>query len=124
VTIPTAQLTAIIGPVASGKSTFLKALLGEIPVSQGSVRVRTNSNIAFCDQTPWLLNASARDNVIGYSHTDNIWYDTVIQACCLEADFESFPDGDASIIGTKGITLSGGQKQRLVRTNSAMPLDI
>ena len=36
-------------------------------------------------------------------------------ACNLADDIASFPDGDQSMVGSKGITLSGGQKARLVR---------
>jgi ATP-binding cassette subfamily C (CFTR/MRP) protein 1 len=49
-----AQLTLLVGPVASGKSTLLKALLGETPCSKGFVQVMT-PKIAWCEQTPWLI---------------------------------------------------------------------
>ncbi len=48
------KFVAIVGPVGSGKSTLLKALLEEIPFSEGIVR-RT-STVAFCDQNPCLDN--------------------------------------------------------------------
>ena len=48
------QLTLLIGAVASGKTTLLKALLGEVPSSKGFVYVK-NTEAAFCDQTPWLV---------------------------------------------------------------------
>lgn len=44
-------------------------------------------------------------------------YKAVIFACDLEEDISHFPDGDQSLIGSKGITLSGGQKQRIVSSN-------
>jgi ABC-type multidrug transport system fused ATPase/permease subunit len=48
------NLTLLIGPVASGKSTLLKALLGETPSSKGFVYVST-LEAAWCEQTPWLI---------------------------------------------------------------------
>lgn len=52
--IQKANLTMIIGPVASGKSTLLKAMLGETPSSKGFVYVSTKE-CAWCDQTAWLI---------------------------------------------------------------------
>lgn len=37
ISIPRAQLTAIVGPIASGKSTLCSAILGETVVSRGQV---------------------------------------------------------------------------------------
>ncbi|KAE9374191.1 canalicular multispecific organic anion transporter 1 [Stipitochalara longipes BDJ] len=105
-------LTMIIGPVACGKSTLLKALLGETPSSQGFVYVST-TEMAFCDQTPWLINGSIQKNILGFSNFDGPWYNAVLHACALEEDLSNFPMGDQSLVGSKGITLSGGQKQRL-----------
>lgn len=53
VKIKRAQLTLLVGPIASGKSTLLKAILGETPSSKGFVYV-SESEVAYCDQTPWL----------------------------------------------------------------------
>ena len=47
------QQLIVVGPVASGKSTLLKALLGELPISSGEVNVFDKS-IAYCGQTPWI----------------------------------------------------------------------
>lgn len=47
------QLAIIIGPVASGKSTLLKGILGETPVASGLVQLRT-SKISWCHQSVWL----------------------------------------------------------------------
>jgi ATP-binding cassette subfamily C (CFTR/MRP) protein 1 len=112
--IKSSQLSMIIGPVACGKSTLLKALLGETPSSQGFVYVST-TEVAFCDQTPWLINGSVQKNILGFSNFDGPWYNAVVHASGLEEDLDTFPTGDQSLVGSKGITLSGGQKQRLVR---------
>lgn len=107
------DIIMICGPVACGKSTLLKALLGETSNSKGFVYVSSLS-VAYCDQTPWLINASIQKNILGFSSFDTKWYDAVIHACMLEEDIAIFPDGDQTLVGSNGITLSGGQKQRLV----------
>ncbi|KAI5463411.1 P-loop containing nucleoside triphosphate hydrolase protein [Mariannaea sp. PMI_226] len=106
------QFVLLLGPVASGKSTLLKGLLGEVPNSTGTIRLGSK-NLSWCDQEPWLLNKSIRDNIIGYSHFEPNFYDLVVQACDLERDFQQLPDRDMTIVGSKGLALSGGQKQRV-----------
>lgn len=97
----------IIGPVGCGKSTLLKAILGEITVSNGIIEV-ASLDIAYCDQTPWIINGTLRDNVIAFSSFESKWYNTVIHACALDVDIAYLPDGDSSNLGSKGLTLSGG----------------
>lgn len=48
------QLALLIGPVASGKTTLLKGLLGEVPHSKGKVSLASNS-LSWCEQTPWIM---------------------------------------------------------------------
>lgn len=61
-----AQMLFIVGPVASGKSTLLRALLGELPIASGNVDIFDKS-IAYCDQTPWISvgtsNPSRKTNI-------------------------------------------------------------
>ncbi|KAH8200433.1 hypothetical protein TruAng_005396 [Truncatella angustata] len=106
------HLTIVVGPVGCGKSTLLKGLLGETPRISGDVFV-PSSKIAFCDQTPWIINGFIKDNVVAASELDEAWYHSVINACALEVDMRKMPDGDQTIVGSKGVKLSGGQKQRL-----------
>lgn len=112
-TVPASKLTVIIGPVGSGKSTLLKAVLGETPVSEGSILLSTRE-MSFCDQTPWLTNQTLQANITAFSKYDASWYSSVIRACALDQDLAQLPEGDQSMVGSKGITLSGGQKQRVV----------
>jgi ATP-binding cassette subfamily C (CFTR/MRP) protein 1 len=52
--VPPSSVVMITGPVACGKSTLLKGLLGETPLSEGQVEVST-SDVAWCEQSPWLM---------------------------------------------------------------------
>jgi ABC-type bacteriocin/lantibiotic exporter with double-glycine peptidase domain len=108
------SLTVVVGPVGSGKSTFCKALLGETPISEGSVTANLGrGHVGFCDQTAFLSNGSIRDNIIGFSPYDSQRYTEVINATALDVDFTTLSQGDRTNVGSDGITLSGGQKQRV-----------
>lgn len=109
------SIAMVVGPIGSGKSTFLKSLLGETVQVSGTVSL-TATDIAFCDQTPWLMNATIRDNILAQSGDyDEAWYNTVIEACDLNTDLATFDNASDTIVGDRGLKLSGGQKQRMVR---------
>ncbi|SPN96674.1 related to multidrug resistance protein [Cephalotrichum gorgonifer] len=113
-TIPAGQLTMIVGPVASGKSTFCHALLGEVPYVSGEVIVDAHpQGIGFCEQSPFLLNATLKENIVGYSSFDQAKYDEIIEATRLSTDISLMPEGHDTKIGSNGMILSGGQKQRV-----------
>jgi ATP-binding cassette subfamily C (CFTR/MRP) protein 1 len=69
VKIKSNQLTMVVGPVANGKLTMLKAILGELRLTLGTVTV-TSKEIPYCDQSPWLRNATGRKNIVGFSSFD------------------------------------------------------
>ncbi|KAH0431618.1 ABC transporter [Colletotrichum camelliae] len=106
------HLTVILGPVGCGKSTILKAILGEATIFNGSVWI-SSKELAYCDQSPWVSNGSVRENIVSGADFDAAWYNTVIHACALQVDLLQLSDGDATNVGSKGVSLSGGQKQRL-----------
>ncbi|KAI0839686.1 ABC multidrug transporter [Hypoxylon sp. FL0890] len=112
--IPRGSLTMVVGPIASGKSSLCKALLGEIPYHRGTVAMATKfPRVGYCDQTPFLSNGSIRDNIVGYSTFDAERYAEVIDGTMLHVDLETLPQADKTNVGSNGITLSGGQKQRV-----------
>ena len=110
--LPRSSITFVVGPIASGKSTLCRALLGEIPYAQGTVALRSD-RLGYCDQTPFLVNASIKANIVGFSSFGSSRYADVLQATMLAEDLRSLPAGDSTNIGTKGISLSGGQRQRV-----------
>ncbi|KAK6200466.1 P-loop containing nucleoside triphosphate hydrolase protein [Scheffersomyces amazonensis] len=108
------ELTCIVGKTGSGKTSLLRCFLGEIPIKQKSgSSVSFNGSIAYCSQSPWIINASVKENILfGYKYNKKLYWKT-LEACQLVADLEVLPDGDKTIVGEKGISLSGGQKARL-----------
>lgn len=104
----------IVGPVGAGKTTLVKAIMGELRCDRGDIYI-SPTRISYCSQSPWLSNCTIRQNICGeggdFSQPKDMeWYHTVIQACALEADIARFPNGDKTMVGSKGVILSGGQK--------------
>ena len=112
------SLTAITGPIGCGKSTVLKSLLSEETQEDCPY---PSKDIAYCGQTPWIHDGTVRDNIIGQSELDNMWYEDVIRSCELNVDISRMLEGDATVVGSRGLKLSGGQKQRIV--SEAVNLD-
>ncbi|KAK4201212.1 putative ABC transporter [Triangularia verruculosa] len=110
--VPWRQLTMVVGPVGCGKSVLLQSILGEIPSLSGSVHLSSTS-IAYCSQSPWHMNGTIREAILGTAEYDPKWYATVLRACALGRDLKELPNGDSSRIGSGGIALSGGQSQRI-----------
>jgi len=110
------SLTMVVGTVASSKSTFAKALLGEVPFHGGQVLIRPavlKEGTSYCDQEPVITNGTIRENILGFETFNANWYEEVVRACQLSQDFGALPDGDQSLVGSKGQTLSGGQRKRV-----------
>lgn len=122
------QLSVIIGPTGAGKTSLLMALLGEMTILKGKVFLPGSSNsgslivdpvtgytdsVAYCAQSPWLLDATIRENILFGSAYDNSRYEACLDACALRRDIDILEKGEFTQVGEKGITLSGGQKQRI-----------
>jgi len=105
------ELTCIVGRVGAGKSSMLGAMLGDLYKIKGEVVMRGVP--AYVAQSPWIMNASVRENVIFGHRWDPTFYDKTIKACALTDDFAILPDGDQTEVGERGISLSGGQKARV-----------
>lgn len=118
--MPWQSVTMVVGPVGCGKSTLLLALLGEVPILAGSVRLGSTS-VAYCAQKPWHMNGTVRQAIVGSAQFDENWYTRVVRACALVRDFTELPMGDSTQLGSGGTAISGGQSQRIVRPPRSSP---
>ncbi|KAJ1870565.1 ABC transporter C member 13 [Coemansia sp. RSA 990] len=110
-TIKSGEFVVVVGPVGQGKSSLLSAICGEMPIVNGKGCVY--GKIGYVSQSPWIMNASFRENILFGNGYDEARYNQVILACALTDDISELPGGDATEIGFKGVNLSGGQKARL-----------
>jgi ABC-type bacteriocin/lantibiotic exporter with double-glycine peptidase domain len=126
--IPRNKVSVVMGPVGCGKSTFLRALLGELSFD-GELIMNCGGAAAFSEQDPWMPNETVNEFITGQLGNsdagngsepisglsyDKDWYRAVVRACQLEKDVNTWPKGDETVLGSKGAAMSGGQKQRLV----------
>lgn len=130
--MPTKGLTVISGKTGSGKSLLLASMLGEADILHGVIKTPQpptlaerfdehandanwviDSAIAYVSQTPWIENATIRDNILFGLPYNESRYRKVIHACALKKDLDMLTDGEFTDIGANGINLSGGQKWRV-----------
>ncbi len=114
------QIIGVTGPVACGKSTLGKALVGEVPYS-GSIRVdgrelREMSHrergclISYMGHEPELISDTLAENIrLGEPGE----LGPVLRAVCLDGEVRRMPQGTDTPVGSGGIRLSGGQQARV-----------
>lgn len=116
-TFPSVGLSVIEGPTASGKSSLLAALLGEMRRTAGNQSIPKFGKegqclFSFAGQVPWVeAGKSVKNNILFITPYEEHRYDMVVQACALKDDFQEWQDGDETRISKE--TLSGGQKARI-----------
>lgn len=111
VDIARGQLVMIDGKVGSSKSALARALIGELELVSGSVAVVDSK--AYVAQTPSIWGMTLRENVVFGQAYDAERYRSTLEACALDVDIASLPDGDQTRLGERGVTLSGGTKMRV-----------
>lgn len=107
------ELVCIEGPVGSGKTALLNALLGNLKRTAGTVSMEDkNAGFGYVSQVPWLQRGTIRENICWGSCFDESRYQAVISCCALAEDIEKL-GGDTVGVGEGGRTLSGGQRARV-----------
>lgn len=108
------EVIAVVGGVGCGKTSLINAVLGELRLLTGKTEVK--GTLAYFSQSPFIMNASVRDNIL-FAHVnepvDEDLYQRALDCCALRHDLSLLADGDQTEIGERGITLSGGQKARV-----------
>ncbi|XP_074603997.1 ATP-binding cassette subfamily C member 4-like [Brevipalpus obovatus] len=105
------ELLIVIGPVGSGKTSLLLALLGEIPLDVEKLALK--GKIGYVSQDIWTINASFKENIVlGKPFIPNK-YAEVTRVSHLIQDIDLLPLKDKTMVGEHGLALSGGQKVRL-----------
>uniref|UniRef100_A0AAF5PL34 ABC transporter n=1 Tax=Wuchereria bancrofti TaxID=6293 RepID=A0AAF5PL34_WUCBA len=105
------ELLGICGPVGSGKTALLTAIVGHLAPKDGSLNV--SGQAAFITQTPWILNQTVQSNILFGLPMNTSRYYKAITVCELTKDLETMKTGDQTEIGERGVTISGGQKARI-----------
>lgn len=85
------ELVAVVGGVGSGKSSLLNAILGEVRELSGKTQVY--GSLAYFAQTPFVLNATLKANIL-FSHVDEpideAKYQRALECCALGPDLGTF----------------------------------
>ncbi|KAH9255381.1 hypothetical protein BASA81_006500 [Batrachochytrium salamandrivorans] len=105
------QLVAVVSRIGGGKSSFIKAMLGEMDQVQG--KYVQHGTISYASQSAFILNGTLKENILFGEKYDEDRYLQVLEVCDLLSDLERFVGGDKIVIGEKGVNLSGGQQARL-----------
>lgn len=119
------QITALVGPTGSGKSSIIGLIPRFYDVNSGSVTVdgrdvreidldSLRSQVGIVMQDSFLFSMTIREN-IAYGNPHATFEQ--IEAAARAAQAHNFileqEEGYETVIGERGVTLSGGQKQRL-----------
>ncbi|XP_048588673.1 ATP-binding cassette sub-family C member 4 [Nematostella vectensis] len=105
------NLFMVTGPSCAGKSSLLMCLLGELPLTSGTVNVQ--GRVSYAPQKTWIFPGSVRENILFGQQYDESKYKRVIMACALEMDLASFPKGDATVVGDRCGTLSESRRAKI-----------
>ncbi|MDM7515457.1 thiol reductant ABC exporter subunit CydC [Lentilactobacillus sp. TOM.63] len=123
-TIHPGEKVALLGPSGTGKSTFLKLLVGDLIPNDGQIlangkdvsslqKVRS-SLFGILDQQPYLFDTTVMNNVrLGNTNATDDEIKDAIAAVGLKDLIESLPDQYDIEVQEAGKRFSGGERQRL-----------
>ena len=116
------EVLGLTGRSGAGKSTLLALLLRQLPPPPGSILLGgepiedlplevVRRAFAWVPQDGFLFSRSLAENVaMGQSSGD---VREALRQAGLDPDLDRLPEGEATVVGERGLTLSGGQRQRV-----------
>lgn len=118
------ETVALVGATGSGKSTLLEAIAGLTPAESGSIRLdgtdiadiggdELHEKVALVFQEAFLFADSVAENLGLQRRSSPEGISAALAAAAAEDFVAALPEGQATVVGERGVTLSGGQRQRL-----------
>lgn len=126
ITIKEKERIGIVGYSGSGKSTFMRLILGMHEINKGRILIDGHDisqiskssllqAISMIPQNPYLFNRSILENIqFGNEHST---FEDILQVSkmvCMDEFINSLPNKYDTSVGEKGTLLSGGQRQRIL----------
>lgn len=117
--------TAIVGPIAAGKSQLLYMLSGLLEPSSGSVlydgiaisayeQAYFHNTVGLVFQESVIFNTTIRENIAFNTTGTKESFEKAVATAELAEFVHALPDGFETIVSERGSNLSGGQKQRIM----------
>lgn len=119
------ETIGIVGKTGSGKTTFIKQLLREYPLTKGRLQLSgvnieeqkkesVRNWIGYVPQEQFLFSRTVRENILfANDKASEEELEKAIELADFKKDLELLPEGLETLVGEKGVALSGGQKQRI-----------
>ncbi len=119
------QRTALVGSSGSGKSTVFAALLGFVPLREGSAEWdgaplsgfdphSLREQLAWVPQEPVMFSGTLRHNLLlGRPDADEPALWEALRRAHADGFVRELPEGLDQPVGERGSQLSGGQRQRI-----------
>jgi len=123
--VPAGQLTMLVGPTGSGKTTTADLIIGLIRPEAGEVWVDSvplhdldmkawRSMVGYVPQELFLFHDTVLRNVtLGDSKFSSEEAEAMLRVTGAWEFVAALPDGIHSVVGERGAKLSGGQRQRI-----------
>jgi ATP-binding cassette, subfamily B, bacterial len=120
-TVERGSFTVVTGRIGSGKSIFVRVLLGLLPKTSGEIYWNSENvedaasffvppRSSYTSQVPRLFSDTLRENVVMGS--DDRRLGQAVKLAVMEPDVRTLERGLDTLVGTRGVKLSGGQVQR------------
>lgn len=123
--LKTGEKLLILGSTGSGKSTLINLILGLLEKDSGEILINDipleevhipslREALAYVPQEAVLFGGTIKENIcFTVDSVDEAEYDLAVKSAQLKGEIADFPEGDQTVVGSRGLGISGGQKQRV-----------